>query len=777
MQYLKGFRLHSIYIKTFIGLILFSLIPTLIAIAIIYNQSVEEVQAQTLISNSQMLEKTKKSVDLILRQLNSIIPQVANDEDVVQSVINPEYSNISRNSRTIGKLQNIAANNGFVHSIYVYSSIEDSVISSDGGVHRRLQFVDKRWKDSFDNLVLGTEEMATRIIEDSRGNEFHVITLIRNLPYGSWSKIGALVVNINQDQLFQAITGIDVENNGEYQVVNREGEIILHSDHDLLGSNVMNTAISDSALKNASGSYIKKDGEVPLLVSFTSSDYNDWKFIYTVPFTSIQDRSRGISVLILWIAIAYTIIGLILSYYISRYFYNPVKKLITDLVMVSDPTQDKEYEEDIQNEYDLIEYAYKKSIRKSETLESKVESFRPVMLERLFYGLITGHAHDRKEVEESLQALNSTFAMTDYVVFCTQIDSYPDYATTYNQSERNLHKLRIMRLAEQCTAEMGPCISMDLDKTIVATVLNLMLDNSISENYAMMDSAANALKEAIINEMPFTVTIGIGRICNSIMNLSDSLEEARKALEYKIYLGIDEVISINNIDDKPEELYYYSDKEKLLVNNLRIADSDAVMTLIGEIFKDIAENRNLSQKYIHQLFDRILNALIEVMIDLDLKVQDIFHSETKLYKVLEGIETIAEAEEWFKDVCSRIIVEVEVNQDSKGQKNIDIILDYINAHLSEDISLNDVADHVNLSPAYISKIFKESLNKNFVDYVNTGRVTKAKQLLEETRLTTKDIGFKVGYNSVQSFFRTFKKYEGITPGQYRDSRSERKEVL
>ena len=84
----------------------------------------------------------------------------------------------------------------------------------------------------------------------------------------------------------------------------------------------------------------------------------------------------------------------------------------------------------------------------------------------------------------------------------------------------------------------------------------------------------------------------------------------------------------------------------------------------------------------------------------------------------------------------------------------------------EDISLNDVAEWINLSPAYVSRIFKEETGETFVEYISRERITRAKQLLQSTNLSIKDVGFKCGFNNMQTFIRTFKRIENCTPSQY-----------
>jgi two-component system response regulator YesN len=85
----------------------------------------------------------------------------------------------------------------------------------------------------------------------------------------------------------------------------------------------------------------------------------------------------------------------------------------------------------------------------------------------------------------------------------------------------------------------------------------------------------------------------------------------------------------------------------------------------------------------------------------------------------------------------------------------------------EDISLEQTAEHVNLSSYYFSKTFKNEHGKTFIDYLTDIRIQKAKELMEETNLSLKEICYEVGYKDPNYFSRVFKKVTGITPTDYR----------
>jgi two-component system, response regulator YesN len=108
---------------------------------------------------------------------------------------------------------------------------------------------------------------------------------------------------------------------------------------------------------------------------------------------------------------------------------------------------------------------------------------------------------------------------------------------------------------------------------------------------------------------------------------------------------------------------------------------------------------------------------------------------------------------------------------TKTAKRSDNVVDtaraFIDSHYGNDISLDDVSREVDVSPYYFSKLFKEESGVTFIEYLTTLRMTKARQLLAEGRLSIKEICAAVGYQDPNYFSRIFKRATGVTPSDYK----------
>lgn len=116
-------------------------------------------------------------------------------------------------------------------------------------------------------------------------------------------------------------------------------------------------------------------------------------------------------------------------------------------------------------------------------------------------------------------------------------------------------------------------------------------------------------------------------------------------------------------------------------------------------------------------------------------------------------------------------VQNEESETSQEQPILKIVR-YMQEHLSEEISLTVLADRFHLSAQYISQLFKNEIGVNYLTYLTNIRMELAKKLLLSTPLSIAEISDKTGYSDYRVFTKVFKKTEGVTPSQYRQSFTE-----
>jgi YesN/AraC family two-component response regulator len=151
--------------------------------------------------------------------------------------------------------------------------------------------------------------------------------------------------------------------------------------------------------------------------------------------------------------------------------------------------------------------------------------------------------------------------------------------------------------------------------------------------------------------------------------------------------------------------------------------------------------------------------------ELNCSTREIFSQQ--IYDVFNQLTTIDEYQGWLQNVIESSYHYLEEADKGKNNDVIDKVKNYIMNHLSEDLSLNAVADVIHLSPRYLSRIFKQSTGENFVDFVTKERMKAAKEMVVTSEQNIESISLQVGYNNPAYFTKKFKETYGATPSSYR----------
>lgn len=135
------------------------------------------------------------------------------------------------------------------------------------------------------------------------------------------------------------------------------------------------------------------------------------------------------------------------------------------------------------------------------------------------------------------------------------------------------------------------------------------------------------------------------------------------------------------------------------------------------------------------------------------------------------VETKKLAYEFFILLTERYIKSISGEDNYKKQfKKLDTfhhIVDYLDAHYKEDLSIAELAAHFNMSTSYFAHFFKQSAQKSVIEYVNETRIIHAKNLLEKEETSVGEIALRVGFSDINYFSRKFKAIAGITPTEYK----------
>lgn len=135
---------------------------------------------------------------------------------------------------------------------------------------------------------------------------------------------------------------------------------------------------------------------------------------------------------------------------------------------------------------------------------------------------------------------------------------------------------------------------------------------------------------------------------------------------------------------------------------------------------------------------------------------------------IEAHSSMSDASEYLRLVANRMVEELNVRGRSRTNDVLDKVVQYIDSHLSEDLTLTRLAEISYLNASYLSRIFKQKYDCNLTEYISRQRLDRARDMLRTGSDKINEIAVKVGYLSAPSFTRVFKKTFGIAPLEYRD---------
>lgn len=123
---------------------------------------------------------------------------------------------------------------------------------------------------------------------------------------------------------------------------------------------------------------------------------------------------------------------------------------------------------------------------------------------------------------------------------------------------------------------------------------------------------------------------------------------------------------------------------------------------------------------------------------------------------------------WFLDKTREICDNVSTSREREYENVVSRVKAYIDENYAKDLSLDEVSRMVDISPYYFSKLFKQEAGETFIEYVTRTRIKNARRFLEDSRYSIKEVCVMSGYGDPNYFSRIFKKYEGMTPSEYRE---------
>lgn len=394
-------------------------------------------------------------------------------------------------------------------------------------------------------------------------------------------------------------------------------------------------------------------------------------------------------------------------------------------------------------------------------LKEKIERVLPVLEHGFIYSILLYEDYNR-ELKNYMRLLDlpegSGYVMTLEFGEQRQSGSFDNVIGSSVLSQSFYPQLRdIIKSRLNCI--VGPVM---LNRIICYVPVSIRNDDYEERLEAV--EAGKYIIERITKRVSASFRIGIGSIqkCDNIMtSFSESIRAIKHANE-------NEIMHIHDIPDEAKiNQSLFNVREKQLLEKAVLGETGECLALFSQVYDELAANAQYTLEDIKGRLLELLVMLHRQALEYEVEDKDAMQGRNYLREFL-GIEDPMLLKNWCKGQIETITAGIKAARMKRCHHLISTAMSYIDANFHRDISLEEVSRETGLSPQYFSRFFKEETGENFIDYLTRVRITEARKLLRDRKLSVKEVSYQVGYNDPNYFSKIFKKVTGFSPSDYKE---------
>lgn len=263
----------------------------------------------------------------------------------------------------------------------------------------------------------------------------------------------------------------------------------------------------------------------------------------------------------------------------------------------------------------------------------------------------------------------------------------------------------------------------------------------------------------------FDITIGVGKVSESIETIRNSYSQAYLALKQKFYQGSGMTFYFNEKMNYTRDYIYLMKYEDAIFNHMINFSNNEIGTVIDLFFGSFNENDLLEPKV-------VLGSAIRLLANLESKVMKnkgmesfAVQKDKSFVEVTLSMDTLAGLKSYVESYIKNMTDYIQANDVTAEKRIVSTAISYMEKEY-RIATLSTVAEHVFISPNYLSFLFKVETGSTFIDKLSEIRIAKAKELLSSLRYKTYEVAELVGYNDARYFSQVFKKYTGCLPSNF-----------
>lgn len=264
------------------------------------------------------------------------------------------------------------------------------------------------------------------------------------------------------------------------------------------------------------------------------------------------------------------------------------------------------------------------------------------------------------------------------------------------------------------------------------------------------------------------VNAGIGHSYSQLSQIALSYEEAKTAVDYRIFEESGQTIYINDVEPKTKgTILQESQGISRIIHEIKFGTEKELCASVADYIQELKAYKATVQMY-QLIFMEMLTELLKLLRSYQLDMIEVFGKTFDPYQGVTKIRSLDDFSIILEEKC--LLIQTLLRKKRMNSTNVmtEKAKSYIEEHyMQSDLSVEDLCKHLNISATYFSVMFKKETGMSFVSYLTNVRLEHAVELLNTTADKSYMIAEKVGYTEPNYFSYVFKKKYGVSPSKYR----------
>lgn len=396
-------------------------------------------------------------------------------------------------------------------------------------------------------------------------------------------------------------------------------------------------------------------------------------------------------------------------------------------------------------------------------LRQNVEAARPFIQMSFVYDLISGNVGDSVNFQDRSRFLG---LRTDpHLAMVVDVDDFKKLTVHASEMEKQMVKQQLYQAIRDAAGELSLVTPFGSDNIIILLGFAETVTPEFAKDHAK--KLATAIREMIRRSLNISITVGIGRYYQDVLEMHKSYHEALNAQRQRFYLGDSQIIHIDDVPFLGDVPFHYPfQHERALLDKVRCGDRRQAKVELRTLLEEIFAAKS-SIETVKACVLELLIVLSRSAVEGGADLERLTLLNLECISLLNQCASRSEVENWLISSLDQFLDNMLENRGSMNTRVINKACEYIVKNCQRNLPLEEVAQAVHLSPFYFSRLFKQEKGYNFVDFMTKVRLDKAKRMLQEPEHTVVRIAAEVGYQDASYFCRVFRQAMNMTPNQYR----------